>query len=77
MVFADNANKNVEGVSITSGGKTDVLRKAAYFDMEEGKASGYDSSRYAVNIYYDIYEDASISIKYNHVTQWDQGMKLH
>lgn len=64
MVFADNANKNVEGVSITSGGKTEALRKAAYFDMEEGKASGYDSSRYAVNIYYDIYEDASISIKY-------------
>lgn len=64
LIYADNAKKDIDNISIRQAGKIIKLKKEQYFDLEEERCSGYSSSRYAINIYYNIDDDADIEIKY-------------
>ncbi len=62
LVYKENANKQIERILIEQNNQEKLLRSASYFDLEEGRVSGYSASSYGIHIYDDLSADAKIRI---------------
>ncbi len=64
LTYKEGGYKEIDKLILRQNGSDKVLRSGAYFDLEEGRISGYSNSPYALRIYADLQTDVALIIRY-------------